>query len=249
MATASVNRPWNLEAFVDSLIVELDKARDTLGVKRYTRPLSYGVQGAELQLQIFPQFDGEQVKFLTAQPGQEGASALKIQLGSLSARSIKETTAEPITRDDVAIDQLDDIDEEAKASLRKLGIKSAKDIERVEERNVDLEKVSDKKLDYSSLANIINKAKRRQVAPTVSNVGVSQAEGKPVLHLSGDNLVLTESLPEFPIALLDGKRVDVVGASDRHLELKVDPRRLAGRTSKLEIALDPFAVLSMDLSA
>jgi hypothetical protein len=249
MPTASVNRPWNLEAFIDSLVVELDKARDTLAVKAFTRPSSYNVQEAELDLQIFPQYDGRDVTFVTAQPGQQGASALKIQLGSITARGIRETAPDPITRDDVSIDGLDDIDAEAKESLRKIGIKSAKDLERVEERNVDIQKATDNKLDYTNLANIINRAKRRQLPPTVSKVGAAQSAGEPVLALSGANLVLGESLPDFPIALLDGKRVAVLSSSDRHLNLRIDPSRLAGRSSKLDVALDPFAVVSMELNA
>jgi hypothetical protein len=249
MPTASVNRPWNLEAFIDSFVVELDKARDTLAVKAFTRPSSYNVQEAELDLQIFPQYDGKDVTFVTAQPGQQGASALKIQLGSITARGIRETTPEPITRDDVSIEFLDDIDAEAKESLRKIGIKSAKDLERVEERNVDIQNVTDNKLDYQNLANVINRAKRRQQPPMVSKAGVAQSAGEPVLALSGDNLVLGESLPDFPIALLDGKRVEVLSASDRHLHLRVAPDDLAGRTRKLDVALDPFAVISMELNA
>jgi hypothetical protein len=249
MATASLNRPWNLEAFLDSLIVELDKARDTLAVKAVTRPLTYSVQDVDLQLQIFPQFDGEQVKFVTAQPGQQGASGLKIQLGSITARSIKETAPEPITRDDVSIESLDDIDEEAKASLRKLGIKSGRDLERMEERDVDLEKATNKKLDYGNLASIINKARRRQVAPSVSKVGVSKVQGAPVLNVRGENLVIGHSVPEFPIALLNGERVEVLAANDRDIQLRVDPSTLAGRANKLEIALDPFAVVAMELNA
>ena len=123
MPTLSGNRPWNLESFLDSLIVELDKARDTLAVKGLTRPLTYSVQDLDLELQIFPQYDGEQIRFVTAQPGESGASELKVQLGSITSRSIKETTSEPITRDDISIEAVDELDEEAKQSLRKIGIK------------------------------------------------------------------------------------------------------------------------------
>lgn len=249
MSAASANVPWNLESFLDSLIVELDKARDTLAVKAMSRPLTYSVQDVDLELQIFPQFDGDQVRFVTAQPGEEGSSGLRIQLGSITARSIKETTSEPVGRDDVSIEMLDDIDEEAKASLRKLGVKSGKDLERLEERNVDLEKVTNNKLDYGSLARVINKARRRDVAPSVSKVGMSQSGGQPVLAVEGDNLVIATSLPEFPIAMLDGERVEVVSSSLSDVRLRVDPKRLKGRSSKLEIALDPFAVVSMELNA
>jgi hypothetical protein len=119
----------------------------------------------------------------------------------------------------------------------------------VEERNVDIEKVTDKKLDYQNLAQMINKARRRQVPPTVGKAALTHTAGEPVLALSGENLMLGDPVPEFPIALLNGKRVDVVSATDSHLQLRVDPSRLAGRTNKLDVALDPFAVISMELTA
>src|SRR5918994_4303688 len=148
MATASANRPWDMKSFLDSLTVELDRARDVLAVKAYTRRLTYGVQDVGLQLQVFPQYDGDKVRFLTAQPGEAGASELKIQLGSITARSIQETTSDPVQRDDVPLDDLEGLDDETRRSLEKVGVKSVRDIERMEERNVDLEKVTDKKLDY-----------------------------------------------------------------------------------------------------
>ena len=47
---------WNLESFLDSLILELDKAQDTLSLKGVTRKLTYSVLNVALDLQIFPQY-------------------------------------------------------------------------------------------------------------------------------------------------------------------------------------------------
>jgi hypothetical protein len=247
MATLSGNRAWNLESFLDSLIIELDKARDTLAVKGLTRPLTYSVQDLDLELQIFPQYDGEQIRFVTAQPGESGASELKVQLGSITSRSIKETTSDPITKDDISIDAVEELDHEAKQSLRKLGIKSSRDLERIEDRQVDLEKVTNKKLDYGKLANLVNKAKRRGAPPSVGKVEVSEAHGGDALAVEGSNLALAHALPEFPIATIDGRRVEVLDASPGRVIVKVEPERLAGRTSRLQIALDPFAIVNMEL--
>ncbi|HKP20596.1 MAG TPA: hypothetical protein VJT68_03710 [Thermoleophilaceae bacterium] len=236
-----------MKSFLDSLTVELDKARDVLAVKAVTRPLTYSVQDVGLQLQVFPQYDGDQVKFLTAQPGEEGASELKIQLGSITARSIQETTSDPIQRDDVPLADLEGIDEDTKKSLEKVGVKSARDIERMEERNVDLQKVTDSKLDYGGLANVINKARRRTLPPAVRNVAVEQSAGDGLLSVTGENLAIAGSLADFPVARLDGRRVEVVSSSPESVELRVDPAELEGRACKLEIALDPFAVVSMDV--
>jgi hypothetical protein len=247
MATASANRAWDMKSFLDSLTVELDRARDVLAVKAVTRPLTYSVQDVGLQLQVFPQYDGDQVKFLTAQPGEEGASELKIQLGSITARSIQETSSDPIQRGDVPLADLEGIDEETKKSLERVGVKSARDIERMEERNVDLQKVTDSKLDYGGLANVINKARRRTLPPAVNHVAVEQSDGEGVLSVTGENLAVAGSLADFPVARLDGRRVDVVSSSPESVELRVDPAELEGRMRKLEIALDPFAVVSMDV--
>src|SRR5687767_12013308 len=98
---ATANHAWNLEAFLDSLIVELDKAQDTLSYKGITRRLTYTVKDVGLDLHIFPEFDGKKVRFVTAQPGDAGASKISIQLGSITDRQIKEAAKEPPTRDDI----------------------------------------------------------------------------------------------------------------------------------------------------
>ena len=42
------NRSWKLESFVDSLVVELDKTRETLAVKSINKPLTYSVKDVSL---------------------------------------------------------------------------------------------------------------------------------------------------------------------------------------------------------
>ena len=66
---ATENTAWQLEDFVDSLVVELDKTRETLAVKAINKPLSYTVKEVALDLNIFPSYDGDQITFITAQPG------------------------------------------------------------------------------------------------------------------------------------------------------------------------------------
>ena len=85
------NTSWSLESFLDSLVVELDKARETLAVKAINRPLTYTVKDMSLDLQIFPSFDGEDVKFLTAQPGQLGASKISVQVASSTDQQVRAT--------------------------------------------------------------------------------------------------------------------------------------------------------------
>src|SRR5512142_578545 len=103
---ANENKPWNLEDFVDSLVVELDKTRETLAVKAINKPLSYTVKDLALDLNIFPSYDGDQVKFITAQPGQQGASKVTIQLSSITDQQVRATSKVPVTKSDINLDQI-----------------------------------------------------------------------------------------------------------------------------------------------
>ena len=269
------NQPWNLESFLDSLIVELDRAQDTLSFKGITRRLTYTVRDVALDLQIFPQFDGRKVKFVTAQPGDAGASKISIQLGSITDRQIRETTKEPPSKEDVSLDDVDGLDAEARDTLRKVGITSADDFDRIERRNVDVEKVVKHKtegegagsrpaVDYTNLARLIKKARRtRQLAPKVLGLEIETVDGRRVLNLHGQNLALEPSAAphdrdplagamaaserQFPLAVLDDEAISVVGASDKRLQLVIPPHKLRDRGAILKVALDPYAVITMEI--
>src|SRR5512134_3142523 len=95
---------WKLNSFLDSLILELDRAQDTLALKGINRRLTYTVRDLNLELQLFPEFDGRELRFTTAGPGESGAARIAFQLGSITDRQIRETTKEPPTKDDITID-------------------------------------------------------------------------------------------------------------------------------------------------
>src|SRR5215831_7794042 len=95
---ATENTAWALEDFVDSLVVELDKTRETL-----------------------------EVKFITAQPGQQGASKVTIQLGSITDQQVRATSKVPAVKGDTKIDEIP-VDKNTKKKLRKLGITSVDDL-------------------------------------------------------------------------------------------------------------------------
>src|SRR5258706_15218820 len=103
---ATENTAWQLEDFVDSLVVELDKTRETLAVKAINKPLSYSVKEMALDLNIFPSYDGDQVKFITAQPGQQGASKVTIQLSSITDQQVRATSKAPAAKNDLNIDKI-----------------------------------------------------------------------------------------------------------------------------------------------
>src|SRR5689334_10808700 len=135
----SENAAWQLADFVESLVVELDKTRETLAVKAINKPLSYSVKEVALDLNIFPSYDGDQVTFVTAQPGQAGASKVSIQLNSITDQQVRATTKALGAKNDINIDDIG-IDKTTKKHLRKLGVNSVDDLRQIQQKNVDLEK-------------------------------------------------------------------------------------------------------------
>lgn len=239
------NRPWNLESFLDSLIVELDRARETLAVKAINKPLTYAVKDVNLEMQLFPSFDGRSVQFLTAQPGQIGASKIAIQLGSITDQQVRKTTREPVTKDDLSIDVIEDIDEDTRLSLRKMGVTSVNDLAEIEKKNVDLEKVGARKINYSKLAGLLHRARRGSLPPKVSGASLSQEMGKTLLHLDGDNLGLDEHFA--PVAVLNGKLADVTTASRSRLTVDLSGAAFQQGDNELVMAVDPFTVFKVNI--
>ena len=241
------NTAWQLEDFVDSLVVELDKTRETLAVKAINKPLSYTVKELALDLNIFPSYDGDQVKFITAQPGQQGASKVTIQLGSITDQQVRATTKVPGVKSEIPIDQVD-VDKKTRKRLRKLGVNSIDDLKAIEKKNVDLQKVTDDEVDYRKLANQIQKAKRNEAPPKVLSVSLSRGDdNQPYLLVEGERLAVD---PAFrPVAVINRTLAEVMSSSDTHLQIQLPPtHRLAG-TNELILTFDPFAVVKVDLKA
>ena len=134
------NRAWNLKSFMDSLIVELDRAQDVLAVKGLTRPVTYTVKDVDVDLRCFPQFDGRSVRFRTAQPGQDGSSGLRFSLGSISAGTIRDSAPPPPEPDDIRLDAVEDLDQDTIEALESVGVRSGRDLQRVAARGVDLKR-------------------------------------------------------------------------------------------------------------
>jgi hypothetical protein len=242
MAGAS-NVAWQLEDFVDSLVVELDKTRETLAVKAINKPLSYTVRELALDLNIFPSYDGDEVSFVTAQPGQQGASKVTIQLGTITDQQVRATTKVRGVKDEVDLAEVE-VDPKTRKRLRKLGVTSADDIKQIERKNVDLTKVSDNEIDYTELANKIEKAKRRQNPPTVRSASLTaDPAGAPVLLLRGANLAVN---PRFaPVAVVNEALADVASSSEDELRIRIDKQHRLGRDNEVVLAMDPFAVVRM----
>ena len=251
---AEAAESWKLESFIDSLVHELDKARDTLSLKGITRKLSYAVQDVSFDLHVFPQYDRGALRFRVARPGDEGASRIAFQLGSITDRQITETSTAPVSGDDLTLDEIEGIEPEVKQELKKVGVTSARDLERLEQRNVDLGAVvQDRtegraKVDYADLADKINAAKRGKAQPMVKSMTLEPgADGRLSLVLTGSHLAPDIAPEGYPRATLNGVTAELTEARPERVVIALGPEDLRAGSNPLSVALDPFAELRLDL--
>lgn len=243
---AADNAPWHLEDFVDSLVVELDKTRETLAVKAINKPLTYTVRELALDLNIFPSYDGEQVRFVTARPGEQGASKVTIQLGTITDQQVRATTKVPGVKGEIPLAAAG-IDTATRKRLRKLGVTSAGDLKQIERKDVDLAEVSDDSIDYSKLANQIERARRGRNPPRVRSASLSpDDEERSCLVIRGENLAVD---PRFsPVAVVNQALAEVLSSSDTELRIQIGPRHALGRDNEVVLAVDPYAVVKLNVS-
>ncbi|NSL90806.1 hypothetical protein ECE50_028540 [Chitinophaga sp. Mgbs1] len=242
---ANENQYWNLEDFVDSLVVELDKTRETLAIKAINKPLTYTVKDLAIDLNIFPTFDGDQIRFITAQPGQEGASKVNIQLGSITDQQVRATTKMSGLKNDTKIEEIG-VDQKTQKKLRKLGVSSVDDLQQVEKKQVDIQRVSDNEIDYKTLANQIQKSRRNQTPPKVKAVSLSvDDQQRPYLHVRGENFTMDPRYP--PVTVVNNNLAEVLDYSPDELKILLQKDHLTTNEAELIMTFDPYTLVKMNI--
>jgi hypothetical protein len=241
----SANQSWNLESFVDALVVELDKTRETLSVKAINNPLSYSVKDMAVDLQIFPTYDGGTVKFVTAQPGETGSSKLSIQLSSITDRQVRESSKRPTRRDDVKIEEME-LDEDVKRELRKVGVTSVGDLDRMEKKDVNLESVVKKRLNYSDLADAIRSSRRSRNPPRVREASLSRdSAGDYRMEIVGEELATDPSFD--PVAVVNGKLVPLLSHAKDQMTFACPEGLISSGDNEMIMVLDPYSVVRLNV--
>jgi hypothetical protein len=239
------NKTWTLQSFVDALVYELDKARNTLSLKGVNHPLTYAVKDLSVELQVFPDYDGEEIKFTAAKAGQDGSSKIAFQLGSITDRQIRETSKPPIDAEDVPIESLE-IDEGEKKELKKLGIDSVKDYQRIENNNINIKSAVKTKMNFADLAGKIEKAKRAKTPPSVSKAVLSQSMGTNLISIDGDNLHVSGEYT--PMVFLNRKPLKVVAYSRSNIQVQISQEDAEAKEEQLiTMFLDPYAKVNFKL--
>jgi hypothetical protein len=240
------NTSWNLESFVDALVIELDKTRETLALKSINKSVSYTVKDMSMDLQIFPKYNGDQVTFLTAQPGETGASKVTLQLASVTDQQVRNTTKRISEKDDVKIDKLD-IDEDTKKTLRKIGVTSANDLEEIKKKNVDIETQAPGKVDYGKLANLIQKAKRNNNPPKINKVSVNKSNDAQTIIIDGKNLSTDAAFT--PVIVVNDRLVSIEKFNDKQLKIHVPNYMLSKGKNDMILTLDPYSICRLKITS
>lgn len=247
------NEAWQLESFVDALVVELDRTRETLGVKAINQPLSYTVKDMSMDLQIFPTYEDDTVSFTTAQPGESGSSKLTLQLAAITDRQVRESTKRPPSAADIDLDEIE-LEPDVKKRLRKVGVRSISDLQRMEERDVKLESVTKKKIDFADLADSIRSARRSTKPPRVRSAQLStrdQGSVRPagtavMLTITGDELAVE---PRFrPVVSVNGEPVELMSFGPDEVRLSCSASLLRDGDNEVVMVLDPYSVVRLDVT-
>ena len=238
------NVPWRLEDFVDSLVVELDKTRETLAVKAINKPLSYSVKEVSLDVNAFPTYADGSVRFVTAQPGEEGSSRLSIQLNSITDQQVRASTK---ARGDAPVADRLEVDEPTRTKLRRIGVNSLEDLKELQSRKVDLGAATDSEIDYSEVARKIQQSRRSKDAPVIDGVSMSQSDGQAVLLLEGRNLSVDPSFE--PVVVVNGRLVDVLSRGPAHLSLRLEEENPLAQDNEVVVTFDQFAVVRVNVRA
>jgi len=215
MTDSQINKEWELHELIESLSAELDRFLDTVSLKSNARGITFGLTTMNLELNIFSRYDpaSGKILFRTANPGEEGASVLKLDIPSLIKDQIK-THEEPVDKRPDARPLKDlGIKTEDILKLNRLGIFTADNLMKMavsdEMRQIIENKTGVKK-------DILIKAAR---IPRIWRINIEGNE----LHILGENF---EVSPD-KFVMVEGKMVNVTEWAPNYIKAQI-PEGMTG---------------------
>jgi hypothetical protein len=232
-----------IEAFVQALTTQLDRAQEAMAVKARIQklPLTFAVKDVTLELRAHVDFTGSTVRIRPAGPGDPEASTLHLALTTITEPMIEENTRITAPRPgDLTLKELlgDQITEDEQRRLEWAGVQSVSQLRELERTagSAVLERVS--QLPVDRLRNALRRAAQPRVRQVIR---VPAGDGAPpLLRVQGDNLMREQP----PAVSIRGERVPVVEASET--ELLVGPLGLDLRGA-LEVETGPGEVTAFPL--
>ena len=171
-----------------------------------------------------------------------------------------------MTKDEIPLEEVNDIEPEIKESLEKVGIRSVEDIELLERQNLDVGKIVERvqpQANPNSYANLADRLKglrsayvqqqsqiskmqeRKSKPPVVKKLEVHRKEPYAIVTLQGEQLAVHQD--HTPTVSLDGHPVEVLKSSANFFQFKCLSKHIGPEGAWLEIWLDPHAILKFTL--
>jgi hypothetical protein len=102
--------------------------------------------------------------------------------------------------------------------------------------------------DYTNLAAIIGKARRRKASPGIHSLSMAAHDADHwAASLVGENLCL-ENHAEYPKALFKNGEVEIIRHGKTHIDLKIPRDSISLGQNELMVALDPATIVRLNLN-
>ena len=62
-------------------------------------------------------------------------------------------------------------------------------------------------------------------------------------------MAIASSLDDFPVAVINDQTVEIVSANQNELQIQVNQDQIQGTSKQLKVALDPYAIVTMNLKS
>lgn len=162
------NQFWELREIGEALADELERLHQVSRVRAMGRRKLYTVDDLEISMNVFANYDGDRVRFRTAEPGEQGASTLNLSLGSITDKVVAETTAPAVDSSQTPLEELAPgakLKPEQTRRLRRFGVDTAEDLQRLGKQNVQVDGI-----DFADLARRMEAASRPRRRPRPNRV-------------------------------------------------------------------------------
>ncbi|WP_394826331.1 hypothetical protein [Pendulispora albinea] len=158
---------FNVEDFIQSILVQLDRVQDALRLKAVNRPLTYALKDFAIDFHVFADLDSAgTVRFRPAAANETGASTLRLGFTTITKPMIEENTVSMAATKSPSLEEMGLAPEEVRR-LEGLGVRTTAQLDRLQ-RAAGASTVSR----WASVPSMRLQDALRRARPTVNRVQV-----------------------------------------------------------------------------
>lgn len=238
-----------LEDFIQAVQSQLDNAQAAMAIKarNLDLPLTFAIKDINLDLRAHIEFVSSEIRIRPAAAGETDASVFHLVFTAITRPAIEEN-AIALSEDpeDQPLDQFaEDLTPDERRRLEWAGVRTIRQFQEAEEKGTvgTIGRVTN--LPVARLRKALERASRphvQMVEPIMPESG--EAEGPPILRVTGRNLVRKGKFPQVRIA---NRPVSILKSSPGELLLAPSDDQWSGELW-VEAAPDAASAMAFDLS-